>query len=135
MPSRPPLSQRLAQYPRNPTEESRASLLQFGWKLHAAVTSHSSGPIEMLAGDPVAAGAERRRDYGVLEEMDDNSHLSTTAAFLAEALFKQGRLEEPGLGGSAFLDLAEVLALDQKPEQARQALERAVALFPAKETS
>jgi hypothetical protein len=31
-----------------------------------------------------------------------------------------------------FLNLAEVLALDQKPEQAREALARAVALFQAK---
>jgi predicted ATPase/class 3 adenylate cyclase len=168
--------------------KSRASLLEFGWKLHAAVTSHSSGPIEMLAGDPAAAEAELRRDYRALQEMGENYHLSTTAAFLAEALFEQGQLEkaerftraseelategditsqflwrtvrgkilahqghvaagailvrqaldliataeEPDSEASAFLDLAEVLALEQKLEQARQALERAVALFEVK---
>jgi tetratricopeptide (TPR) repeat protein len=120
--------------------------------------------------------------------MGENYHLSTTAAFLAEALFEQGQLEkaerftraseelategditsqflwrtvrgkilahqgyaaagvilvrqaldlmataeEPDSEASGLLDLAEVLALEHKLEQARQALEHAIALFEAK---
>jgi class 3 adenylate cyclase/tetratricopeptide (TPR) repeat protein len=73
---------------------SRASLEELGWNLHAAVTSLSSGPIEMLAGDPAAAEAELRRDLASLEAMGERYYLSTTAGFLAEALYRQDRLEE-----------------------------------------
>ena len=73
---------------------SRASLEELGWRLHAAVTSISSGPIEMLAGDPVAAERELHRDAEALESMGDKYYLSTTAGFLAEALYRQDRLDE-----------------------------------------
>jgi tetratricopeptide (TPR) repeat protein len=74
--------------------ESRASLEELGWNFHAAVTSNSSGPIEMLAGDPVAAESELRRDLETLERMGDQYYRSTTAALLAEALYRQDRLDE-----------------------------------------
>jgi tetratricopeptide (TPR) repeat protein len=73
---------------------SRASLEELGWRLHAAVTSISSGPIEMLAGDPVAAERELRVDADALEAMGDKYYRSTTAGFLAEALYRQDRLDE-----------------------------------------
>jgi len=74
--------------------KSRASLDELGWHLEAALTSLSSGPIEMLAGDPAAAEAELRRDYAALEKMGEKHYLSTTAGYLAAALFQQGRDEE-----------------------------------------
>jgi class 3 adenylate cyclase/tetratricopeptide (TPR) repeat protein len=73
---------------------SRRSLEELGWNLHAAVTSISSGPIEMLAGDPVAAERELRRDVEALEVMGERYFRSTTAGFLAEALYRQDRLDE-----------------------------------------
>ncbi len=63
-------------------------------KLRAALTSINSGPVELLAGDPVAAEAELRRDYDALESLGEKNYISTTAAFLAEALSEQGRDEE-----------------------------------------
>src|SRR5262249_10328833 len=46
--------------------ESRTSLDELGWHFHAALTSQSSGIVEMLAGDPGAAESELRRDYDAL---------------------------------------------------------------------
>ncbi|HEV8564194.1 MAG TPA: adenylate/guanylate cyclase domain-containing protein [Actinomycetota bacterium] len=74
--------------------QSRSTFEEFGWKLNAALTSIDSGPIEMLAGDPVAAEAELRRDFESLEEMGERNYISTVAAFLAEALYRQGRTDE-----------------------------------------
>jgi class 3 adenylate cyclase/tetratricopeptide (TPR) repeat protein len=79
---------------RDLVQKSRASLQELGWKLHAAVTSQSSGPIEMLAGDPEGAERELRQGYRELEGMGDKYYLSTTAGFLAESLFVQDRLDE-----------------------------------------
>jgi class 3 adenylate cyclase/tetratricopeptide (TPR) repeat protein len=73
---------------------SRASLEELGWKLHAASASISSGPIELLAGDPVAAEAELRRDDEALQRIGDRYYRSTLAGLLAEALYEQGKLEE-----------------------------------------
>ncbi len=73
---------------------SRASLEEHGWKLHAANTSSASGPIELLAGNPVAAERELRKDDEALERMGDRYYRSTLAGLLAEALFEQGRFVE-----------------------------------------
>jgi predicted ATPase/class 3 adenylate cyclase len=73
---------------------TRALFEEFGMKLRAALTSINSGPVELLAGDPVAAEAELRRDYDALESLGEKNYISTTAAFLAEALSEQGRDDE-----------------------------------------
>jgi tetratricopeptide (TPR) repeat protein len=73
---------------------SRSALEELGWKVQAARTSLVSGPVELLAGDPRSAEAELRRDYGSLEAMGERNYISTTAGFLAEALFQQGQIEE-----------------------------------------
>jgi tetratricopeptide (TPR) repeat protein len=75
-------------------QESRSSLEELGWKVQAAVTSQSSGPIELLAGDPAAAEVELLLDFAALDAMGEKYYLSTTAAFLAEALYQQDRLED-----------------------------------------
>lgn len=85
---------------------SRAMLDELGWRFHAALTSIDSGAIEMLAGDPVAAEAELRRDLDVLRSMGERDYLPTTAALLSEALYRQGRDEE----AEALTDESEAAA-------------------------
>jgi class 3 adenylate cyclase/tetratricopeptide (TPR) repeat protein len=65
-----------------------------GLKVHAALVSLDSGPVEMLAGDAAAAERELRRDYETLTALGDKSYLPTTAALLAQALHELGRDEE-----------------------------------------
>jgi predicted ATPase/class 3 adenylate cyclase len=74
--------------------QSRASLEELGWKLHAAESTLSAGSIELLAGDPAAAEAALRRGVAELEEIGDKYYLSTIAGLLAEALYAQDRLDE-----------------------------------------
>jgi class 3 adenylate cyclase/tetratricopeptide (TPR) repeat protein len=73
---------------------SRAILDELGLRFHAALTSIDSGAVEMLAGDPAAAEAELRTDLEVLRAMGERDYMPTTAALLAEALFRQSRFDE-----------------------------------------
>jgi tetratricopeptide (TPR) repeat protein len=84
----------------------RRTLVELGWNFDAALVSLDSGPIEMLAGDPAAAERELRRDYELLEGMGERNYISTTAAYLAEAVYRLGRDEE----ASALTDFAESVA-------------------------
>ena len=52
------------------------------------------GYLELLADDPVAAEREMRPGYRTLKAMGEKSYLSTLTAMLAEAVYRQGRLEE-----------------------------------------
>jgi class 3 adenylate cyclase/tetratricopeptide (TPR) repeat protein len=75
--------------------QSRATLDELGWRFEAALTSAiASGPVELIAGDALAAERELRRDYDALAAMGERNYISTTAAFLAEALYRQGRDDE-----------------------------------------
>jgi class 3 adenylate cyclase/tetratricopeptide (TPR) repeat protein len=168
--------------------QSRTSLDELGWHFHAALTSLSSGLVEMLAGDAVTAESELRRDYEALEGMGEKYYLSTTAGYLAAALFQQGRddeadefasiserlaaaddissqflwrtvrgrvlarrgdlqdaeamirealeligrAEEPDSKAAVLADLAEVLALAGRRDEARGALEEAASIFESK---
>jgi class 3 adenylate cyclase/tetratricopeptide (TPR) repeat protein len=85
---------------------SRATLEEFGWRLYAALTSLDSGPVEMLAGDPVAAEAELRADYEALLKMGERNYISTTAGLLAEALYQQGRYDEAERFASVCREIA-----------------------------
>jgi class 3 adenylate cyclase len=51
----------------------------------------SAGIIELIAGDPAAAENQFRTGYALLERMGERAQLSTMAAFLARALYEQGR--------------------------------------------
>jgi class 3 adenylate cyclase/tetratricopeptide (TPR) repeat protein len=75
-------------------QRSRALLEEFGWRFSAALTSHDSAPVEMLAGDLQAAERELRKDYQTLEQMGERNYISTTEGMLAEVLYRQGRYEE-----------------------------------------
>ena len=72
---------------------SEATFEELGLTLSTAV-SHDASTVEMLAGDPVAAERILRSGYAVLEEMGDTALLSTTAAFLGQALIAQDRHKE-----------------------------------------
>jgi predicted ATPase/class 3 adenylate cyclase/DNA-binding winged helix-turn-helix (wHTH) protein len=72
---------------------SEATFEELGLTLSTAV-SHDAAMVELLAGDPVAAERILRQGYAALEEMGDRALLSTTAAFLGQALLAQGRDEE-----------------------------------------
>jgi len=88
---------------------ARTMLEELGWTFVAAIGSIVSGPIEMLAGDAVAAEAELRRDYDALDQMGERNYISTVAGYLAEALYRQGRFDE----SRRFADFsAEIAAPD-----------------------
>jgi predicted ATPase/class 3 adenylate cyclase/DNA-binding winged helix-turn-helix (wHTH) protein len=78
---------------------------ELGLTLSSAV-SHHAAEVELLAGDPVAAERSLRRGYAALEEMGDRALLSTTAAFLGQALLAQGRVSE----AESLADLSAELA-------------------------
>lgn len=74
---------------------SRATLDDLGWRFDAALTSAiASGPVELIAGDAIAAERELRQDHEALSAMGERNYISTTKAFLAEALYRQARDEE-----------------------------------------
>ena len=52
------------------------------------------GTVELIAGDAAAAESELRHDHEALAAMGERNYISTTAAFLAEALYRQGRDDE-----------------------------------------
>jgi tetratricopeptide (TPR) repeat protein len=72
----------------------RAILEELGLRFDASLISIDSGPVELLAGDPVAAEAELRKDYEALDAMGERNYISSIAGLLAEALYQQDRLEE-----------------------------------------
>jgi tetratricopeptide (TPR) repeat protein len=100
---------------------SRETLEQLGWRFDAALTSSiASGPVELIAGDPVAAEAELRRDHVALAAMGERNFISTNAAFLAEALYRQGK------DGEAFAMTEESETIADAEDVATQYLWRSV---------
>jgi tetratricopeptide (TPR) repeat protein len=84
---------------------SEAAFGELGLTLSSAV-SHHAAMVELLAGDPDAAERSLRRGYETLEEMGDRALLSTTAAFLGQALLAQGRAE----GAERLAEVSAALA-------------------------
>ncbi|MGH2995858.1 MAG: tetratricopeptide repeat protein, partial [Gaiellaceae bacterium] len=74
--------------------QSRASFEEFGLELWVAALPQWSGPAELLAGEPGRAEQQLREGYESLRAMGDRGLLSPVAAFLAQALYAQGRYEE-----------------------------------------
>src|SRR5262249_32018816 len=74
-------------------ERGRAILLDLGSGVRAP--SLFSSQIEMLAGDPVVAEADLRRDFDALTELGETYLRSTVACDLAQAVYAQGRYDEP----------------------------------------
>jgi predicted ATPase/class 3 adenylate cyclase len=75
-------------------QTARARFEEFGLRTALAALPLYSGPIELLAGDAVAAERELRAGCELLEEIGDRSRLSSALAFLAQALYAQARHEE-----------------------------------------
>jgi ATP/maltotriose-dependent transcriptional regulator MalT len=75
-------------------QRSRTMLNELGFSFSAALTSLTSGPAEILAGDLVRAEAELRGDYETLLAMGEKGYLSSVAGLLAEVLYAQGRVDE-----------------------------------------
>jgi class 3 adenylate cyclase len=73
---------------------SRSIFEELGLRLLVAELLRVSGEVELLAGDPVAAGRELRRAYDTLQEMGERSSRCLLAALLAGALHAQGRDQE-----------------------------------------
>jgi class 3 adenylate cyclase len=73
---------------------SRTIAEQLGLRQWLGALANFAGPIELLAGDLVAAEQELRRGYAELEALGETGVLSTTAAFLARTLVLAGRPEE-----------------------------------------
>jgi class 3 adenylate cyclase len=67
---------------------------ELGLNLQLASLRMYAGWAELLAGDAPAAERELRLGYDALERMGEQSYLSTTAAFLARAVFAQARYKE-----------------------------------------
>jgi tetratricopeptide (TPR) repeat protein len=105
---------------RDEYRRARGMLEELGWTFIAALDSIVSGPVEMLAGNPVAAEVALRRDYETLDRLGDRNFISTVAAFLAEALYRQGRYEESGTFAAFSADVAA------PDDQATQVLWRGV---------
>jgi DNA-binding SARP family transcriptional activator len=72
----------------------RATLEEMGLRFDAALISIDSGPVELLAGDPIAAEAELRKDHDALDAMGERNYISSIAGLLAEALYRQGRFDD-----------------------------------------
>jgi tetratricopeptide (TPR) repeat protein len=66
-------------------------LVELGANVRRGGRSMVGGDIELLAGDAVAAEAELRAGFDTLEAIGEKGLLSTVAAVLAEALYRQGR--------------------------------------------
>jgi ATP/maltotriose-dependent transcriptional regulator MalT len=74
--------------------EARAIYDELGLSSLRAMRSLVPASIEMLAGNPDAAERELRWGYDTLATMGERGIRSTLAAFLAEVLYAQGRLDE-----------------------------------------
>jgi class 3 adenylate cyclase/tetratricopeptide (TPR) repeat protein len=81
-------------------------LAELGPSINASSTAFESSRVEMLAGDPARAEALLRRDYVQLEAVGERYFRSSIAAFLGQALWAQGKVDE----ADAFTRIAEELS-------------------------
>ena len=67
---------------------------ELGLPLHRAGMAMMFGRVDQLAGDDRAAEAELRLGYDLSRELGDTGYLSTTACYLGEVVYAQGRYDE-----------------------------------------
>lgn len=79
---------------REHVRQGREILRQRGMEMLYAATSHAAGFVEMTAGDPATAERTMRDGFDILERLGETAYLSTSAAYIAEALCQQGRYED-----------------------------------------
>jgi tetratricopeptide (TPR) repeat protein len=73
---------------------SRSAFEDLGLEMQVAGLTTYSGLVELLAGDAAAAERELGQGYQQLDRMGERGVRSTVAAFLARALYEQGRVRE-----------------------------------------
>jgi class 3 adenylate cyclase/tetratricopeptide (TPR) repeat protein len=74
---------------------ARVTYEELGMELHArAANALAYGEIELLAGDYEAAERELRAGATALERMGERGYLSSVSAYLAETVYRLGRLDE-----------------------------------------
>ena len=115
----------------------RGHFRELGQEMQYAITSGCVWDVCSLAEDWAAGEQALREGYAILERMEEKSFLSTSAAYLGEAVFRQGRLDEADrysaisedLGASDdLLNEAAWRALRAKVLAARGDLEQAESL-------
>jgi tetratricopeptide (TPR) repeat protein len=74
--------------------EGRTLLHDLGLDLDWAAVSHLTGAIELLADEPKAAEDELRPAFDLLQQRGETAYLSSTVAYLAEAMRRQQQLDE-----------------------------------------
>jgi tetratricopeptide (TPR) repeat protein len=74
--------------------EGRAILADLGQMIMYGATSMGDDWIETAAGDDAAAERALKEGYEILDRAGEKGYLSTTAAELADAIFRQGRPDE-----------------------------------------
>jgi predicted ATPase/class 3 adenylate cyclase len=90
--------------------EARAAYEDLGMRLMAqSAIALAYGAIGLLAADYRGAGIELRAGLDALEVMGERGYLSTVAAFLAQALYGEGRLDEAD-------DLARLAQVSASPD-------------------
>jgi class 3 adenylate cyclase/tetratricopeptide (TPR) repeat protein len=75
-------------------QSCRSRLTELGHDTLLSLLSVYAAWIELLAGTPANAEPELREAYRRLEELGEQGHLATLAAFLGRVLWAQGRNEE-----------------------------------------
>jgi tetratricopeptide (TPR) repeat protein len=85
---------------------SRSIYKDLGQRLGYGATSILEGEIELLAGDAEAAERVLREGFELLESIGETGYLSTIAASLAQAIYRQKRYEE----AERFSELSEQAA-------------------------
>jgi tetratricopeptide (TPR) repeat protein len=79
---------------RTALEEWRAGFLELGQNRQYASTAVCAWDICSLAGDWASGEAVLRECYELLEQMGEKTFHSTVAAYLGEAVYRQGRVDE-----------------------------------------
>jgi tetratricopeptide (TPR) repeat protein len=79
---------------RDQVEQAFALAEELGLELTLARVAMQAGPVELLAGDPVAAERRLRPAYEALERMKHWGYLSSTLPLLVDALLEQGRVDD-----------------------------------------
>ena len=80
---------------------------ELGLRVRRAVGTLFGAEIEMLADDPAAAENELLRGYQTLEAMGETGVRSVLAAYLAEALWRQGRADEASVYAEIAAEIAD----------------------------
>ena len=75
-------------------ERGRETFERLGHRRGVAYQTVVSGPLKLLAGDTAGAEAELREAWATLGAMGESGILSSITAFLAEAVYAQGRYDE-----------------------------------------